>query len=47
MAWSAAPVTGRRGGGADVDLNGSQIDAKRRFHAAIDAAGPGLSDILW
>ena len=30
-----------------VDLNGSQIDAKRRFHAAIDAAGPGLADILW
>ena len=26
---------------------GSQIDAHRRFHAAIDAAGPGLSDILW
>ena len=30
-----------------VDVNGSQIDAKRRFHAAIDAAGPGLADILW
>ncbi|MFM9853062.1 MAG: DUF6456 domain-containing protein [Sphingomonadaceae bacterium] len=25
----------------------AQIDAKRRFEAAIDAAGQGLSDILW
>ena len=48
MAWEAAPISGRRGGaGADVDLSGSQIDAKRRFHSAIDATGPGLSDILW
>lgn len=48
MARDAAPISGRRGGsGADVDLSGSQIDAKRRFHSAIDAAGPGLSDILW
>jgi hypothetical protein len=38
----------RRGGSAEArDLSGTQIDAKRRFHAAIDAAGPGLSDILW
>ena len=48
MAWDAAPISSRRGGsGADVDVNGSQIDAKRRFHAAVEAAGPGLSDILW
>jgi hypothetical protein len=48
MAWDSAPISGRRGGsGSDVDLSGSQIDAKRRFHSAIDAAGPGLSDILW
>ena len=48
MSWDAAPVSGRRGGsGGAVDLGGSQIDAKRRFHAAIDAAGPGLADILW
>lgn len=48
MAWDAAPVSGRRGGsGSDVDLGGAQIDAKRRFQSAIDAAGPGLSDILW
>jgi hypothetical protein len=43
MAWDAAPISGRRGGsGGDVDLKGSQIDAKRRFHPAIDAAGPGF-----
>lgn len=48
MAWSAAPVSSRRGGsGAGIDPSGAQIDAKRRFHSAIDAAGPGLSDILW
>lgn len=48
MAWNAARVSGCRGGsGGDVDLNGAQIDAKRRFHAAIDAASPGLADILW
>ena len=29
------------------DPAGAQIDAHRRFHAAIDAAGPGLTDILW
>jgi hypothetical protein len=48
MAWDAAPASGRRSGrGSIVDLNGSQMDAKRRFLAAIDAVGPGLSDILW
>ena len=26
---------------------GAQIDARRRFEAAVEAAGPGLSDILW
>ena len=48
MKWDAAPVSGRRGGWTDsVALSGSQLDSKRRFHAAIDAAGPGLADILW
>jgi hypothetical protein len=48
MPWNAAPVSARRGGsGSSVDLNGAQVDAKRRFEAAIDAAGPGLADILW
>ena len=48
MAWDAAPVAKGRGGSANApDLNGAQIDAKRRFHGAIEAAGPGLADILW
>jgi hypothetical protein len=48
MAWDAAPVShGRGGSAAGIDLTGVQLDAKRRFHAAIDAAGPGLADILW
>jgi hypothetical protein len=48
MAWDAAPIARGRGGAAfGPDLTGSQLDAKRRFDAALLAAGPGLSDILW
>jgi hypothetical protein len=48
MAWDAAPVArGRGGSAAGVDVNGAQIDARRRFDHAIAAAGPGLADILW
>ena len=48
MAWDAAPVTRGRGGSAAApDLGGAQIDAKRRFDAAIASAGPGLADVLW
>ncbi|MCM8557275.1 DUF6456 domain-containing protein [Sphingomicrobium sediminis] len=48
MAWDAAPVARSRGGSGDMpDLSGSQMDAKRRFEGAIDAAGKGLGDILW
>lgn len=48
MAWDSAPVARGRGGSApQPDLGGAQIDAKRRFHAAIANAGPGLADILW
>jgi hypothetical protein len=48
MAWDAAPVSRGRGGqAASPDLGAAQIDARRRFQAAIDAAGPGLADILW
>lgn len=48
MAWDSAPVASGRGGcSPGPDLNGAQLDARRRFHAAIDAAGPGLADILW
>ena len=48
MAWDAAPMASGRGGAAGApDLQGAQIDAKKRFQAAVDAAGPGLADILW
>jgi hypothetical protein len=48
MAWDSAPVARGRGGAAGApDLNGAQIDAKRRFNAAIAHAGTGLADILW
>jgi hypothetical protein len=48
MAWDAAAVARGRGGStSDFDLTAAQIDAKRRFEAAVGAAGPGLSDILW
>lgn len=48
MSWNQAPVSRSRGGSSDgPDLNGAQVDAKRRFENAISAAGPGLADILW
>ena len=48
MKRDSAPVSGRRGGSCGaVDLSGAQMEAKRRFHAAIDASGPCLADILW
>lgn len=48
MAWDSAPVQRSRGGsGQLVDLNGAQLDARRRFEAAVAEAGPGLADILW
>jgi hypothetical protein len=48
MHWDAGPIGRRRGGAsARPDLAASAIDARARFEAAIAAAGPGLSDILW
>ena len=48
MRWDAAPVARGRGGAPGAsDLSGSQLDARRRFQAAVAAAGPGLADILW
>ena len=48
MRWDAAPISGKRSGAsAAPDVVAGQIDARRRFDGAIDAAGPGLSDILW
>lgn len=48
MAWDAPPM-GRvlRGAPDHLDPTMAQLAAKRRFEAAIAAAGPGLADILW
>ena len=48
MRWDAAPAV-RRGGMPHMGLDPTtaQIAAKRRFDAAVTAAGPGLADILW
>lgn len=48
MRWDAAPrQAGRRGAAEPLDPTLAQIAAKRRFDAAIAAAGAGLADILW
>jgi len=48
MAWDSAPITRSRGGSSPaIDPSSSQLDARRRFDAALAEAGPGLSDILW
>jgi hypothetical protein len=44
MRWTPRVDGGRRDG---LDPTSAQIAAKRRFDAAIAAAGPGLADILW
>jgi hypothetical protein len=47
MRWDPAPADGGRlAGGAETAVIGS-LNARRRFAQAIDAVGPGLSDILW
>ncbi len=48
MRWDAPPMDrNRRSAGSPDALSHSQLAAKMRFDAAIAAAGPGLSDILW
>jgi len=48
MRWDAGPrMGGRRGPPEGLDPTLAQLSAKRRFDAAIGAAGPGLADILW
>ena len=47
MRWDAAPPGKNRGGARASDASLARIDAHRRFHAALDAAGPGLADICW
>ena len=48
MSWDAAPIARGRGGASPgPERSAGQIDARRRFDAAVASAGPGLSDILW
>lgn len=48
MRWDPSPTRGRNGAPDEpLDPTLAQIAAKRRFDAAIAAAGPGLRDILW
>ncbi|GAA0737960.1 DUF6456 domain-containing protein [Sphingomonas japonica] len=48
MRWDPAPATTRRSGPPEaIDSTLAQISAKRRFDAALAAAGPGLGDVLW
>jgi hypothetical protein len=47
MRWDAAAPAKSRGGARAADASLARIDAHRRFHAALEAAGPGLADICW
>lgn len=48
MRWNVAPPQrGPRGAPPAHDAGLSTVSARRRFDAAVAAAGPGLSDILW
>ncbi len=48
MRWDPAPSRSRgQGASAAPDPATSQLDAKRRFEAAVAHVGGGLSDILW
>jgi hypothetical protein len=48
MRWDAAPLARGRGGSKPgLHPAETQIKARERFEAAVAAAGPGLSDILW
>lgn len=47
MRWEAGPRHGSRAAPSAVEPGGPQLSAKRRFDAAIAAAGPGLADVLW
>ena len=46
MRWDAVRVRGSQGSGA-LNRAERQIAARARFNGAVDAAGPGLADVLW
>jgi hypothetical protein len=45
MSWNPVRISGSRR--SDLEPGERQIAARRRFDAALSAAGAGLSDILW
>ncbi|HEV2866915.1 MAG TPA: DUF6456 domain-containing protein [Allosphingosinicella sp.] len=45
MRWDE--VRGHPGPVDRENLTGAQVAARRRFHAAVEAVGSGLGDILW
>ena len=48
MRWDAPPLDrGARGSPAAYDPGTAGLAAKARFDAAVEAVGPGLSDVLW
>lgn len=47
MNWDAAPMAKTRSGARAGDASLARMDAHRRFSAAMDAVGAGLSDICW
>ena len=47
MRWDVSRTAGGRGAAGPEDATIAQISARRRFDAAVAAAGDGLSDILW
>ncbi|HET6537050.1 MAG TPA: DUF6456 domain-containing protein [Sphingopyxis sp.] len=47
MRWNAAPLAKSRSGARADDASLARMDSHRRFHAALDAVGPGLVDICW
>lgn len=46
MRWDPT-VSGRHQGGGAHAQGLAALDSKRRFEAAMEAVGPGLSDVLW
>jgi len=48
MRWDAPPLGKTpRSAPCPEETTGARIAARRRFDAAVEAAGPGLSEILW
>ena len=45
MRWDVVRISGGRNSG--LNATERQISAKARFDSAVDAAGPGLADVLW